>query len=152
MIVGLLTAIGPVCAQMANSKAKLPIPQIAGEWSGGMYDNIIPASGILDITIVQNKKGAIGGVWQADLLDSGSLSGSIKATQVFGLPQGKVSVTLKIRDTNSGVRHPCAITAVGVVELDSDGSPIDISGTYRSCKHESGSFFLLSGPGNGQFC
>jgi hypothetical protein len=141
-------------AQTPDSSSKLPVPQIAGDWYGGMLENIIEPPGFFRVTFAQKGK-AIGGVWETefadcdglDLLESGTLGGSVVASQGTGLPRGRLGITLKIIESNSGQVHPCAITAVGTVTLDALGNATYINGTYRTCKHEMGTLNLQPGLG-----
>jgi len=153
----LLMARATLADDEDSARAVLPVPQMAGTWSGNTYDNVISAPGILTLTLVQHKN-TIAGVWKAefnncdnvDLIESGTVRGSVKWVDAVP-PIGTFTATLKVMSTNSGERHPCAIKVRAELPLTGT-TVIGIDGDYTSCKHEVGDISLLPGAGNGQSC
>ncbi len=153
----LLMARATLAQDEDSSKIALPVPQMAGTWSGNAYDNVIAAPGIVTLTLVQHKN-TIAGVWKAefkncnnfDLVESGTLRGSVRWVNAVP-PVGTLTATVKIMSTNSGQRHPCAIKMRAEMPLVGT-TVLEIDGNYLSCKHEVGDFSLLPGAGNGQSC
>ena len=61
----LLMARATLAQDEDSSKIGPPLPQMTGTWSGNAYDDVIPAPGIVTLTLVQHKN-TIAGVWKAE--------------------------------------------------------------------------------------
>lgn len=121
----LLLAVAPRGAKAASS---LPIPVVAGSWTGEV-DDIFDGIGDLNLTVIETRR-RLTGFWTLSFLDAGFAEGGELLGHVT--PAGTVVVRL---------RRPgaCAVRALGqVVSLDPVNG--EISGNYLSCHHDSGFF------------